>query len=152
MPTWGGYFIVEPSWCRSDINWRTESCVTYTRYNMYCNDKVWPKNCTIFRNERKFHAHQMKFKNTRATQHNSTTSKAFKSSYETWHQYYDQQNGLVEYARSRGGPKRTWLTAIAEWTVTGITAGVREAEDRQKWGKIVMSSKCWQRLREWLWL
>ena len=31
---------------------------------------------------------------------------------------------------------------IAEWTVIGIITCVREAEDRQKWRKIVKSSKC----------
>ena len=58
---------------------------------------------------------------------------------------------LVERARGRGKPKRTWFTDIAEWTGIGITACVREAEDRQKWGKIAKSSKCiegQQRLRK----
>ena len=37
--------------------------------------------------------------------------------------------------------KRTWLsTDIAEWMEIGITACLREAENRQKWRKIVCKS------------
>ena len=65
---------------------------------------------------------------------------------------HDAMHGLVEYAiRGRGRPKKTWINGIAEWTRTGITSCLREAEDRQKWRKIFELSKCTngrQRLRE----
>ena len=57
---------------------------------------------------------------------------------------------VVKCARGRGRPTRTWLTDIAEWTGIWITTFVRETEDRQKWRKIVVSSKftrSWERLR-----
>ena len=48
---------------------------------------------------------------------------------------------IGEGARGRGMPTRTWFDDIAEWMGIGITTCEREAEDRQKWRKIVKSSK-----------
>ena len=54
---------------------------------------------------------------------------------------HDAMHGMSEGARGRGRPKITWLTYIAEWVGSMITACVREAEDqqkkRQKWRRIV---------------
>ena len=50
---------------------------------------------------------------------------------------HDVMHGLVEGTRGRGRPKRTWLRDITDWTGIGITECVKEAEDRQKWRKIV---------------
>ena len=51
-------------------------------------------------------------------------------------------HGLVGGARGGLRPKIPWLTDIAEWTEIGITIRVREAEDRQKWRRLVTSIKC----------
>ena len=51
-------------------------------------------------------------------------------------------HGQVKGKRTRGRPKTSWLTNIAEWTRKTIVTCVREAIDRKKWWITVQSSKC----------
>ena len=55
---------------------------------------------------------------------------------------HDVMHDLVEHVGGRGRPNITWLNDIAEWTGIGITTWVREAEERQRWRRLVVSSKC----------
>ena len=51
---------------------------------------------------------------------------------------------MVEIARGRGRPTQiAWLTDVAEGMGIRITGCVREADDRQKWRRIVKPSFKW---------